>query len=275
VCEAWAVNSGADVSIFSGTAAGTPGALPEARAFHTTHWSLVTAARGTGEAKRMAAMERLCRTYWQPLYWFARRKGHGAEEARDLTQGFFAKFIGKDYIRSVDADRGRFRSWLLSAMQHFLLDEYRASQRQKRGGGCEVVPLDEALPPEGEILASDWRTPEVVYEQQWVQALLATVLARLRTECAEAGRAGHFDALKPFLTGGQAPVAETAAALGLSEGAARSAIHRLRVRYGQIFREEVANTLTDLFKYRRQRPASRTHPQWPGPKPHFSHHESS
>jgi RNA polymerase sigma factor (sigma-70 family) len=221
----------------------------EARAFHTTHWSLVAAARDGGESgMQRKALEQLCRTYWQPLYWFVRRKGHSDEDARDLTQGFFEQFIGKSYIDGVDADRGRFRTWLLTAMSRYLINEWDRSRRRKRGGDVQFVPLDGPL-AESEIgiAPGDHRTPERIYEQQWVQALLAKVLQRLRSEAVEAGREPHFDVLKVHLTGGRGeePMAGAAEALGLSVAAVKSAIHRLRQRYGKLFREEVAHTLSD------------------------------
>lgn len=222
--------------------------LPEAQAFHTTHWSLVAAARGSEEDLRRQAMERLCRTYWLPLYWFVRKKGRSDDDARDLTQGFFAKFVEKNYIEGVQASRGRFRTWLLSAMSHFMMNEYDKARSQKRGGAAKILSLDDtAWDARLADPVDESSTPEAAYDQQWVQALLVRVVQRLKAECQDAGRGEQFEILKTHLTGarGEQRVAESASLLGMTEAATTSLIHRLRQRYGEIFREEVMHTLSD------------------------------
>jgi RNA polymerase sigma factor (sigma-70 family) len=213
--------------------------------FHTTHWSVVTRARGTDEAASRAAMEQLCRTYWQPLYGFVRRKGHAHADACDLTQGFFERLIARSYLTGVDAARGRFRSWLLTAISHFLLNEYDRSQRLRRGGGVSLISLEELEEAGVALQPGEPHTPETLYERQWVEALLKRVLERLKQECLDHGHPRHFEALKPHLIGsrGETPLAETAAALRMSEAGAKSAVHRFRQRYGRLFHEEVSHTL--------------------------------
>ncbi len=218
----------------------------EARHFATTHWSVVLKAGRSEAAAAAAALDRLCQGYWFPVYYFIRRKGHDAHEAQDLTQGFFAKLLEKNWLESADPNRGRFRTFLLTAVTRFLANEYDRSRAGKRGGGQAVLSFD-AEDAEGRYLlepASDL-TPETLFERQWAHQVLETVLDKLREEFDGGGRAGRFDALKGFLLGdrGQVSYAETAARLGLTESAVKSGIHRLRQRYGALLREEIAQTV--------------------------------
>ena len=208
---------------------------------------MVLAARGpeTGEAAR--AMESLCRTYWKPLYVYARRRGQTPQDAEDLTQGFFARLLEKDFLTAVQQERGRFRQFMLMAFQRHLANAWDHARRLKRGGGLEAVPLDTAL---GEKLYRE-ETPAHVsadeaYDRRWALSLLEQTLGRLREEFRNAGKEADFLVLKPQLTashGGQRPYDELGAALNCSEGAARVAVHRLRKRFREVFREEIAQTV--------------------------------
>jgi RNA polymerase sigma-70 factor (ECF subfamily) len=216
----------------------------EARAFATTRWSVVLRA-GAGSAETADALSTLCRAYWYPLYAFVRRTGQTPHDAQELTQEFFARLVEKEWLADVDRERGRFRSWLLAAMKHFLAKEWRDSQREKRGGGAEFVPLDTVSAEEryahepGHTVAA-----EQIYDRRWALDLLDRGLARLEAEFATAEKAAQFAALKFSLTGEKVPLAEVAAQLGMNEGAVKVAIHRLRERYRDLIRDEIAETVT-------------------------------
>jgi RNA polymerase sigma-70 factor (ECF subfamily) len=214
--------------------------------FATTHWSVVLQAGHTPSPQSQAALERLCRAYWYPLYTFIRRQGHGPDEAQDLTQEFFAHLLESDSFSRADPRKGRFRSFLLGALKHFLVNEWQRAHRLKRGGGCAFFSLDDtdaearlAAEPAGEL------TPETAYERRWAEAVLAQVLDRLRGEFAAGGQGERFEALKVFLLAGQEPgsYADVARQLGLGETAVKSAIYRLRLRYGELIRAEIAHTV--------------------------------
>jgi DNA-directed RNA polymerase specialized sigma24 family protein len=222
------------------------------RRFLTTRWSLVLAAGGAhasaADTTAHDALSVLCQTYWYPLYAYVRRRGHGADEAQDLTQAFFLRLLEKDAIGLADPDRGRFRSFLLTALKHFLANEWDRASAQKRGGGNAILPLcpdfDAAEQRYGREPA-DAITPERLYERRWVLTLLDTVLLDLQAQYIAAGRADLFEHLKPYLTGdAQAPPhAQTAAALRLTPGAVQVAIHRLRKRYRDLLREHIQQTV--------------------------------
>jgi RNA polymerase sigma factor (sigma-70 family) len=214
--------------------------------FGTTHWSLVIAA-GEGEAvSSREALEKLCRAYWRPIYAYVRRRGHAPSEAEDLTQSFFAHFLERKLLTVVDRQRGRFRTFVLHACEYFLANQWRDAHRLKRGGGEEIVSLDLAA-------AEDWyhdepadpMTPERLYDREWALALLDLALRRLRQEWAAAGKETLFMTLEAFLSGDRKTISctQAALALGMSEGAVRTAAHRLRQRYGEVLRSEVAQTL--------------------------------
>ena len=192
------------------------------------------------------ALETLCRAYWFPLYAFARREGHGPEEARDLTQEFFSQLLGKNFLEAADPNRGRFRSFLLASFKNMMAKERRAANRQKRGGGAVVFSLD-AWNPEDRYAVEPAHalTPDRLFEREWAEALLARTLERLKAQYAD--RALPFQELKVFLVGGRgaAPFAQVAARLGVGEGALKLVVYRMRQRYAQIFREEVAQTVED------------------------------
>ncbi len=194
------------------------------------------------------ALEELCRTYWFPLYAYVRRRGCSKEDAEDLTQAFFARFLAKNYLAGLSAERGRFRAFLLASLKHFLANEWDKSQRQKRGGGVTLLSLDwQTADTQFQIAATAEPSPEKAFDREWALALLACVIERLRAECAEENHARLFEVLKPFLTVGKnaIPYPQAAAELGVSEGAVRVAVHRLRRRYREVLREEIAQTLSD------------------------------
>jgi len=216
--------------------------------FATTHWSVVVAAQQS-DTKSLAALDRLCRAYWYPLYAFARRQGNNPEDARDLTQDFFAQLLARGAIHKADPERGRFRSFLLASFKNLLMNEWKRANRQKRGGGEVIFSLDDAgLEDRYRHEPADASTPESLYERRWAETLLARVIERLRHECDgdNAERARRFQILKGFLVDekGATPFAEAAAQLGLSVIATKGVVHRLRQRYRDIFREEIAHTVS-------------------------------
>jgi RNA polymerase sigma-70 factor (ECF subfamily) len=214
--------------------------------FATTHWSVVMTAGKGDSAQAADALGQLCRTYWYPLYAFVRRQGHGAQDAEDLTQEFFARFLAKEYFGRADPALGRFRSFLLACLKNFLLEQGRQARRLKRGGGQTVISLDSRSAEErygSEPM--DPMTPEQVYERRWALTLLETVLARLGEEQSTAGKGQVFTQLKEHLWGeaGETGYAEKAVHLGMTEGAVKVAVHRLRRRLRDLLREEVAHTV--------------------------------
>jgi RNA polymerase sigma-70 factor (ECF subfamily) len=216
--------------------------------FATTHWTVVLAAGRSSDPQARAALEELCRTYWFPLYAYVRRRGHSKEDAEDLTQAFFARFLEKNYLADLDSKRGRFRAFLLAALKHFLANEWDRSQRQKRGGDVPHLSLDwQTADTQFQVAAANQQSPDAAFDREWATALLAKVIERLRAECASEGKTAHFDELKAFLTSGKREVSypEAARALEMEETAVRVAVHRLRKRYRQLLRAEIANTLAD------------------------------
>ena len=215
-------------------------------AFATTHWSVVLRAGSADPAASRHALEDLCRAYWYPLYSFVRRSGHGPTDAQDLTQEFFARLLAGASLARVHPDKGRFRSFLLASLKHFLANEWKRSQCLKRGGGVPLLSLDER-DAEGRYLHEpvDDLTPERAFERRWAEALLQQVLARLRAEFVAARQAERYDLLKGCLTHDwdSPPDPELAGRLGLGVSGLKSAIHRMRQRYGEIFREEIADTV--------------------------------
>ena len=214
--------------------------------FVTTHWSVVLSAVQSDTPRARQALERLCQTYWYPLYTYVRRRGYSPEDSQDLTQEFFARLLAGNRVRTADQQKGRFRSFLLAGMNNFLADEWDKSRAQKRGGGLRTVPLqfDTAETRYGSEPV-DNVTPEQSFERRWALTLLDDVLKRLGAEYEREGKADLFAALNPCLVGDRTsqPYVELAQRLGLSEGAVKSAVHRLRRRYRQLLREEIANTV--------------------------------
>jgi RNA polymerase sigma factor (sigma-70 family) len=194
-----------------------------------------------------AALEKLCRAYWFPLYAFVRRQGHEAAAAQDLTQEFFSRLLSSNGLGTVDRSKGKFRSFLLASMKNLLANEWHRNQAQKRGGGVAHFSLDAAIAEERyQLDPADDLTPEKIFERRWAETVIDTVTGKLEQEFTEAAMAGRFDELKVFLLAGDEPpsYAEVARRLNLSEGATRTAIYRMRQRYGELFRAEIAETVS-------------------------------
>jgi len=219
---------------------------PEAR-FTTTHWSVVCAASQNHGTSARDALARLCQTYWYPLYAYVRGRGYSPDDAQDLTQGFFSHLLAGTPLQGIKREGGKFRSFLLVAMQHFLVDEWRKARVEKRGGG-RILPL-EASDAETRFGREpiDTLNPERLFEQNWALALLEKVYARLEAEHQAGGKAKLFDALRFCLTGERSavPYGQLAAQLGMPENTVKTLVRRLRGRYRELLREEVANGLTD------------------------------
>lgn len=215
--------------------------------FATTHWSVVIEAQGESPAAQ-EALEKLCRTYWRPLYSFVRRQGVGPEEAKDLTQGFFALLLERRDLNAVRQEKGRLRSYLLTSLKHFLTNERNRAMAIKRGKGQRLIPLEDLRDREGVgFEPTDTLTAEQIYERGWALALLDQVMTRLGDESCSAGpaAAGLFDQLQKLLTdeSDRPSQAEIAGQLGMTENAVKQAFHRLRQRYRELLREEIAHTV--------------------------------
>ena len=222
---------------------------PGPREFATTQWSLVVAARPdeVSETRARRALEELCRAYWYPLYAFVRYRGYSSDDAQDLTQAFFARIIETHGFASADPERGRFRSYLLGAMKHFLANEWHRAQTQKRGGQVQFIEWD-ALDPETRYAGASKQSddPEHLFDREWALETIAGALQALRDEMVKAGKSEQFDALKGSLTGEDAlRREEIAARLGMSEGAVKVAVHRLRRRYRELLRAAIAETVSN------------------------------
>ena len=216
--------------------------------FATTHWTVVLAAGQRHTPQADGALEELCRTYWFPLYAYVRRRGYGKEDAEDLTQAFFARFLGKNYLAGLSAERGRFRAFLLASLKHFLANEWDKSQCQKRGGGVTLLSLDwQTADTNFQVAATNEPSPDRVFDREWALTLLAKVIGRLERECTADGKAKVFERLKIFLMAGKGTVSHADAAndLGMDETAVRVAVHRLRKRYRALLRAEISQTLAD------------------------------
>ena len=216
--------------------------------FATTHWSVVLAAGHDSAPGAREALEKLCRTYWYPLYAYVRRRGYGPQDSEDLTQSFFARLLAKDGLAKADRQRGRFRTFLITSLNNFLADEWDKSQRQKRGGGWTVVSFDAvAAEDRYQLEPPDPHDAMTVFERRWVAALMNAVLTRLEQEYRGAEKQESFALLKDFIAGdhGQISYAEAGRRIHLSENAVKQAVHRLRRRYRQLFRDEIAQTVAD------------------------------
>jgi RNA polymerase sigma-70 factor (ECF subfamily) len=212
-----------------------------------TRWSVVLAAGQRDSQAGHDALDQLCRLYWRPIYLFVRRRGHPPEDARDLTQGFFAGLLAKDFLAGLAPSKGRFRTFLLAALKHYLANEWDKGRCQKRGGGQVLIPLEVGAEDGSAGLEPvDHQTAEVNFDRDWALALLGQVLGRLRQEYARDGKGDLFEGLKATLVEGGSglPYAVIARGLGLSEGAVKVAVHRLRQRFRQLLREEIAHTLS-------------------------------
>ena len=215
--------------------------------FITTRWTLVAAAGAdSSDPKGREALGDLCQTYWPPLYAFLRRRGHAPEDAQDLTQGFFARVLERHDFRAADPARGRFRSFLLTALQHYVINEHERETTVKRGGRLHRLSLDfEEVERTYVLEARHEDSPDRVFNRKWAAITLDRALQRLRHECRELDKGALADALLPYLTetGNLPPYREVAEQLGLTEGATKVAVHRLRQRFGAILRLEIAQTV--------------------------------
>jgi len=214
--------------------------------FATTHWSVVLAAGRDDTTRARAALEILCQTYWRPLYCYVRRRGYSPEDAQDLTQECFHRVLEGQSLAHADPHRGKFRSFLLGAMNHCLADVSARRLAQKRGSGQSPLSLEWAAAEQRTMPEpADHKTPDQAFDQEWATTLLTEVLNRLEGEYWDAGKTELFDALKQTLVGTREsqPYAMLAQQLGLNEGALRTAVHRLRKRYRELVREEIANTV--------------------------------
>ena len=214
--------------------------------FATTHWSVVLAAGHDSGTGAQAALEKLCRTYWFPLYVFARRQGNSPEDAQDLTQDFFCRLLEKNYLAKADPDRGKFRTFLLQSLKHFMVNEWKRAGRLKRGGGVEFLSIDTKEAEDRYAAeAQDEFNSDAEYEKRWAVTLIEQVLTALREEFTAADKARLFEELKGFIWGEKsaASYAEIATQLNVSEGMVKVAVHRLRQRFRELLRAEVAHTV--------------------------------
>jgi RNA polymerase sigma factor (sigma-70 family) len=220
---------------------------PRRPVFATTHWSVVLSARDKDASRSAEALETLCRTYWYPLYAFARRQGQRPHDAQDLTQAFFARLLEKDYLKAAGREKGKFRTFLLVALKRFLADDWDRQHAQKRGGFATIVSIDQEL-AESRFAAepADRLQPDVVFDRQWAVALIERVMARLQEEYVSSGRARLFEVLRGCLARDEsAPsYAEIAAGLNLTEAAVKMAVHRMRARYRELLYAEIADTVS-------------------------------
>jgi len=218
--------------------------------FVSTQWSLVISAGRRSSPDAEQALSLLCAAYWQPLYAYVRMRGYAVADAQDLTQSFFARVLDKDYLRQADRERGRFRSFLLASLKHFLANEWDRQHTSKRSGDLTSVSLEGLSSAEKQFKfdsVARQLTPEQLYEQRWALILLDQTINRLAAEFEKAGKTTLFEHLKPFLTGAddKIPYSQVATEVQMTEGAVKVAIHRLRQRYRDLLREEIAETLAD------------------------------
>ena len=215
--------------------------------FVTTHWSVIRAAREKNSAQSAAALETLCRTYWYPLYSFIRRKGRTPEDAQDLTQQFFARLLEKDYLQSVAQEKGKFRTFLLVALKRFLANEWDRQHAQKRGGFAPILSIDQELAESRfRCEPADNDQPDLLFDRQWAVLLLDQTMKRLEEEYVATGRAKLFESLRGLIAkeDSRLPYGQVAAQLNVSEAAIKMAVHRLRARYREILKAQIAETVS-------------------------------
>ncbi len=216
------------------------------RDFASTHWSVVLLAGQEHSPQTAAALEKLCRAYWYPLYSFTRRQGHGPHEAADLTQVFFSQLLATNAMASVNRKKGKFRSFLLASLKNLLANEWNRAQCQKRGGGVPIFSLDEeAAESRYQLDHGDDLTLDKIFERRWAETILSRALNRLREECDGAEKTRRFDEMKKFLLGENdaGPLTEAASRLNLSLAAVKGLIHRLRRRFRELIRDEISQTV--------------------------------
>ena len=221
-------------------------ASPGADFFSTTRWSVVLAAQGHDTVPAQAALGALCETYWYPLYAYVRRRGHSPHDAQDLTQAFFEKLLEKNYLADVVREKGKFRAFLIASLKHFLANEWDRARAAKRGGGKTPISLDDTdTEARYRLEPVDTMTADRIFERRWAMTLLDEVLKRLRDELEQEGKLEVYEEMRECLTAGKSsvPYAELGERLGMTEGAARAAAHRLRGRYRELLREEIAQTV--------------------------------
>jgi RNA polymerase sigma-70 factor (ECF subfamily) len=214
--------------------------------FATTHWSIVVAAGQGDSGPSQRALEALCHAYWYPIYVYVRRKGYGPEEAEDLTQEFFSQLIAKEHLRLADRRKGKFRTFLLATLDYFLMREWSRAHRQKRGGQFTFISLDKERPEERyKLEPADNDTPEKRFLRQWALSVLKQTMKALQCECEAHGKGALFQEAKDLISGERHGTAysQISKNLGVGEGAARVAVHRLRQRYGELLRREIAHTV--------------------------------
>ncbi len=216
--------------------------------FLSTRWSVVRAAGELSQPHAREALSELCRTYWYPLYVYVRRRTPNAHEAQDLIQEFFARLLEKNVLAAADQQRGRFRTFLLASLRNFLTSEWVKARAEKRGGGRPLWQLDVDL-AESRMAHEpvDWLTPDRLFDRQWAETLLNQVMEQLQSEFMRMGKEAHFELLRPFLASGKREVsyAHAARRLGMSEGAAMVAAHRMRRRFRELLRAEIAQTVSN------------------------------
>jgi RNA polymerase sigma factor (sigma-70 family) len=224
-------------------------AQPESPAFAPTRWTLVLRAQGESPASQQALSE-LCAAYWTPVFRFLRREGRSEDTARELTQEFFARLLARQRLGDVEPGRGRFRSYLLGAVKHFLADQRERDGRLKRGGGAECESLDRSGDTAAQLQVADPASPppDALFDRAWALAVMERALAAVQHEFADAGKAGQFETLKPWLAGEATGLsqADAAAKLGLNEGAVKVAVSRLRKRFRELVRAELAQTVATV-----------------------------
>jgi DNA-directed RNA polymerase specialized sigma24 family protein len=227
-------------------AKGSAGELRTGGGFPPTRWSLVLHAAHTGSPEADSALARLCEAYWYPLYAFLRHQGHPPAEAEDFTQEFLSRLVHKHYLEGLTQEGGKFRSFLLIALKRFLANERDRENAQKRGGGKALISIDAAAELRYQRELIDHATPDTLFERQWAFTVMDRVLDRVLEEYSRAGKRELFERLQGCLPGanGQVPYAASAAALQMKESSVRMAALRLRRRYGQLLREEIAETVT-------------------------------
>jgi RNA polymerase sigma factor (sigma-70 family) len=214
--------------------------------FSTTHWSIVLAAGQRESSAAAQALERLCAAYWYPLYAYVRRQGHGPHDAQDLVQEFFLRLLDRNYLRFADRSRGRFRSFLLTSLKHFLINEWKKANAQARGGNHRIVSLDQHMAEERFAGEPASQQPDTLYDRGWAETLLERAFAALRAEFTQSGKLEIFEQFKVFVWGEKnaLPYAVMAEQMALTEGAVKVAVHRLRQRYGELLRAEIAQTVS-------------------------------
>jgi RNA polymerase sigma factor (sigma-70 family) len=218
------------------------------RGFCTTQWTMVLSARNGASLSSFAALERLCQTYWYPLYSFVRRRGHSPEDTQDLVQDFFQSLLrNEDFLKSVDREKGKFRTFLLAAMRNFLASDWEKRNRLKRGGGCTVLSIDaEHAENRFALEPAHYGTPDHAFDRSWVETLVELVLNKLEKEYAAAGELDRFLALRLALMGDrEVRYKQLGGQLELSEAGIKTAVRRMRLRFGDLLRQELAQTLAE------------------------------